>query len=522
LFKKILLNKSIVGNLIANYGTTISGSLLSLLFTPIYIYYLNIEAYGIIGFIASLMVFLNFLDLGMGQTINREMAKFHKQTNQVNYVNNLLFSLQTVYIIIGVFCALLIVLAAPVLSHQWFNAERTPVQTVTYAFIILGITIACRWPYAFFASALRGMQYQVLLNSNEIFWNIVKTVGAFVVLKYFSGTLISFLWYQCAVVLLQTLTSIFLCWRLVDKPTQPRRFDFSILKSLSGYIASMGIASILVALIFQVDKIILSKTLQGVQYGYYVLSYNLSAVLFILSTPVAIALFPHFTSFIHKAEVDSLQAEFHKYTKILSVTLLPAFLMLIFFTPELISIWTNNPEIVKNTTLLVRIMSVGVVLDAYMVVPNTLLLAYSKTRFILITHIIALLVMLPATYFLSIYFGAVGGAISVASILGGYFVFSAPFIVKHCLPGHYFKWLWHDILKIALPLIAILVAVKLLMPPRMLHNRLPAFIALTAIGITLVLAAIKISGIHFFNKYLFFLRKTKPMNGVDNNTELNG
>jgi O-antigen/teichoic acid export membrane protein len=67
--KKILLNKSVVSNLIANYGTTISGSMLSLLFTPIYIYYLSIEAYGIIGFIASLMVFLNFLDLGMGQTV---------------------------------------------------------------------------------------------------------------------------------------------------------------------------------------------------------------------------------------------------------------------------------------------------------------------------------------------------------------------------------------------------------------------------------------------------------------------
>ena len=87
--KKILLNKSVVSNLIANYGTTISGSMLSLLFTPIYIYYLSIEAYGIIGFIASLMVFLNFLDLGMGQTVNREMAKFHKDPVHVNYLHNL-------------------------------------------------------------------------------------------------------------------------------------------------------------------------------------------------------------------------------------------------------------------------------------------------------------------------------------------------------------------------------------------------------------------------------------------------
>ena len=502
--KKILLNKSVVSNLIANYGTTISGSMLSLLFTPIYIYYLSIEAYGIIGFIASLMVFLNFLDLGMGQTVNREMAKFHKDPVHVNYLNNLVFSLQAVYITIGIFCALLIVIAAPALATKWFNAEHLDTHTVTYAFIILGITIACRWPYSFFSAALRGMQFQVLLNSNEIFWNIIKSVGSVVVLKYFSGSLITFLWYQCVIILLQTLSSIFLCWRFIERPVVQRHFDFSILKALSGYIASMGAASILVAFIFQIDKIILSKTLKGVAYGYYVLSYNLAAVLFILSTPVYITLFPHFTSFIHKNEMDSLQYEFHKYTKMLSATLLPAFLMLAFFAPELIWIWTNNPEIVKNASLLVRIMSVGVVLDAYMVIPNVLLLAYNKTRFILITHIVALLVMVPTTYFLSIHYGAVGGAVSVAFVLGGYFVFSAPFVFKYCLQGHYYKWVWHDILKIAIPLIASLVIVKYFLPEQFLHSRLPGFFILVLIGLLLMLFAIKISGITFFDKFLFW------------------
>jgi len=508
--KKLLLNKSVVSNLIANYGTTISGSLLSLLFTPIYISYLSIEAYGIIGFIASLMVFLSFLDLGMGQTVNREMAKFHKDASQVNYINNLVFSLQTVYIAIGVFCTLLIVIAAPILATSWFNAQHLDTGTITYAFIILGITIGCRWPYSFFCAALRGMQFQVLLNSNEIFWNILKSVGSLVVLKYFSGTLITFLWYQCIVILLQTLSSIFLCWRFIEKPALARRFDWAILKSLSGYIASMGVASILVALIFQLDKIILSKTLKGEDYGYYVLSNNLATTLFIVSTPVAIALFPHFTNFLHNNKMAELQAEFHKYTKILSVTLLPIFIMLCFFTPELLWIWTKNQAIIDHTTLLVRIMLIGTVLDAYMVVPNTLLLSANKTRFILVIHMVAIVIMVPVVYFLSTHFGAVGGAISVAFILGGYFVFAAPFVFKYCLKGHYFQWVWNDIFKIAIPLLLTATVARYLLPQQYIENRLLGFLLLSAIGLTLVLFAIKLSGLTFFDKFLFW-KKSKSV-----------
>ena len=506
--KKILLNKSIVSNLIANYGTTISGSVLSLLFTPIYISYLSIEAYGIIGFISSLMIFINILDLGMGQTVNREMAKFHKDPSQNNYLNNLVFSLQTIYITIGVLCSLLIVFAAPTLATKWFNAEQLSPQLITNAFTILGITIACRWPYSFFASALRGMQFQVLLNSNEIFWNLIKSIGSLVVLKYFNGTLITFLLYQCGVVLTQTLISAFLCWRFIDKPSIKRHFDFKILKALAGYIASMGVASIFAALITQLDKIILSKTLKGIDYGYYILSNNLSITLFVVTTPIAIALFPHFTSFLHNKQQQQLEDEFHKYTKILSVTLFPIFLMICFFTPELLWIWTKNQEIINHTTLLVRIMLVGTVMDAYMYIPNTLLLAANKTRYILLTHTIAIFIMVPLTYLLSTRYGAIGGAISVSFVFGGYFLFEAPFVFKYCLPGHYLKWLWNDILVIILPIIAIITAIRLILPHQYIENRFYSLSMLMVVGLFLVILAIKISGLTLFDKFLFW-KKSK-------------
>ena len=63
-------------NVIANYLGQGWVALMGLAFVPIYIKYLGMEAYGLIGIFAVLQVSLTVLDMGMAPTLNREMA-FH-------------------------------------------------------------------------------------------------------------------------------------------------------------------------------------------------------------------------------------------------------------------------------------------------------------------------------------------------------------------------------------------------------------------------------------------------------------
>ncbi len=44
---------------------------MSLAFIPLYIKFLGIEAYGIIGFFTTLQAMFTLLDLGLGYTLNR-------------------------------------------------------------------------------------------------------------------------------------------------------------------------------------------------------------------------------------------------------------------------------------------------------------------------------------------------------------------------------------------------------------------------------------------------------------------
>ena len=62
---------SLKHNVIANYIGRAWTSILGLLLIPIYLKFLGIEAYGLVGFYMALSSVIGILDLGIGGTMNR-------------------------------------------------------------------------------------------------------------------------------------------------------------------------------------------------------------------------------------------------------------------------------------------------------------------------------------------------------------------------------------------------------------------------------------------------------------------
>ncbi len=66
-------------NVFANFLGRFSGLTLGLLFTPLYIHYLGIEAYGLIGFYLTLQGSMTFLEMGLSRACNREISRLSGQ-----------------------------------------------------------------------------------------------------------------------------------------------------------------------------------------------------------------------------------------------------------------------------------------------------------------------------------------------------------------------------------------------------------------------------------------------------------
>ncbi|MBI3358176.1 MAG: polysaccharide biosynthesis protein, partial [Nitrospirae bacterium] len=80
-------------NILANYfgqGWTI---LMKLAFIPLYIHYLGMEAYGLIGVFTVMQTGFLLLDMGMIPTLNREMARFTAGAHTSDTIRELLHSI---------------------------------------------------------------------------------------------------------------------------------------------------------------------------------------------------------------------------------------------------------------------------------------------------------------------------------------------------------------------------------------------------------------------------------------------
>ena len=118
---------------------------MAMAFVPLYIRYLGIEAYGLIGIFAMLQGWLWLLDMGMTPALNREMARFSGDAKEAQSLRNLLRSIEITAVCIAVVAAVGIWLASNWLATGWLSAEKLPVSVVAQAFSIMGVVIGLRF-----------------------------------------------------------------------------------------------------------------------------------------------------------------------------------------------------------------------------------------------------------------------------------------------------------------------------------------------------------------------------------------
>ena len=443
-------------NILANYAGAVVTTLIAFFLTPVYISYIGVSSYGVIAFYVSLQALFSFLDLGIGMSVNREMASHYHDEKQTTYLRTLTHSLQVIYWGIGIGIGLLLLIASPYLAKGWFSGSDIPVQTVSYVFIILAFTLAARWPYGLYSSGLRGMQHQVVLNGFEIFWNLSKSVGSWLVLKYISPTITAFLWYQLIITFLQTSGIFFLLWNYLPARNHPLKFDLLVLRNISRYAGGMGISAIMASLLAQLDKIVVSKMVSNTVFGYYSIANNIAMLVFSVSLPIFIAILPYFTKEVKEGNTNKLIIDFHYYAKLLSTLLLPFGIIIICNAKVVLLLWMKNEIIAEKSALILQWLMAGTLCNALMMPVHTLLLAKARIRFMLYSQVIELTCMIPLIWFLVDRFGVSGGAMGVFVLFCGYLLIQAPMIFRVTnFKQLIFNWYFKDILVFLIPLVLI-------------------------------------------------------------------
>ncbi len=183
------LKRNIVANFIGRGWSVFA----SFAFLPLYVRFLGIEAYGLVGFYTTLMGVFAFADVGLSASLNREMARLSALDTKGQEMRNLLRTIETVYWGIAVLLAGAIALSAPTLAHQWVKAQTISPAVVENAVRLMGLAMAFQFPSGLYQGGLIGLQRQVQLNLALVLTGVLRAGGAVLILWLVSPTIEAFL-----------------------------------------------------------------------------------------------------------------------------------------------------------------------------------------------------------------------------------------------------------------------------------------------------------------------------------------
>ncbi|OPY61700.1 MAG: Polysaccharide biosynthesis protein [Pelotomaculum sp. PtaU1.Bin065] len=472
-------------NIVANFAGSIWQGLIYLAFVPLYIKFMGVESYGLVGVYITLQAMFLLLDMGLSVTLNREMARLSTLPDKEQEMQDLARSLEIIYWGISMFIGIALVMSAPFFSYYWVKTDQLSPRVIERAFRIMGVAMAFQWPVGLYSGGLMGLQKQVLLNIINCGVNTVRSIGAVLVLWLISPTIQAFFSWQVICSMTNTCLLAVFFWRQLAHLCQKARFNKHLLKGIWRFAAGMSGITILGTVLGQLDKVILSNMLSLEMFGYYTLASIVALSLYRFITPVFSAIYPKFTQLVSVSDVEGLKQLYHKSCQLVSVLILPVAIVVAMFSYHIMLLWTRNPVTADKTYLLVTLLISGTALNGLGYVPYALQCAYAWVKLGLYVNSLSVVLLVPITIFLTRHFGAVGGA-SVWVILNvGYFFIVTPLVHNHLLPHENRRWYWQDVgLPFAASFITALVGRLFLKP----HTTTDLFAAVTYLGVILIAA----------------------------------
>lgn len=429
-------------NMAAAMANSVVVVLINLVALPFYIRFLGMEAYGLIGFYATLQTMFQVLDLGLAPTVSREIAH-GAETGQQRRSASLLRTLGIVYSGVALAIAMIVAIAAPWIGAHWLKIGTLPESVVTSSIMLIGLNLACRWPISLYHGALIGAHRLALSAVTSMAVNVCAATVTVAALAWGVHSVQVFFLMQAIFGLIQVLVLREFAQRAVGERDTPR--DFSELRRMWGFASWMSGLAITSIVYTQLDKILLSRLISLESFGFYALSVLLVSGLQVLVGPTFNVIYPKFTTLHARGDVQGLAKFYSSTSRVYAAAIFSLALALALHVHAIVILWIGRVDVADHVAPLVIFLVMGSALNGIMNFPYALQLASGNPRIPFKINLVLLAFEIPTVVWLATSRGAIGGAMSWALIEVVYVFIGTLVTGRNIASFAGFNWLARDV-----------------------------------------------------------------------------
>ena len=333
---------------------------LSMMIVPITINYVSADNYGIWLTISSVVSWISFFDLGLGNGFRNMFAKSKAKgdDNLASQYVSTTYCLLT--IIFSIVCVLLLVINCFVNWNALLGVETISNQELKNVFAILIIFLCLNMILRTISSLFLADQRTALSSSIIIVEQAVILTIVYVLTKVSSPHLV-----KLALVVSVTPCVVLLIYSLVSYRSKMSRYRIyrpsfcNINKRLTKNILGLGgkffVIQISLVLIFQLVNVILMRNCGSLAVSQYNISHKYFNVLYMCSTIILTPFWSAFTEAFTQKDYEWMKHMLRKL-ELITISYIPIALVMIIASPIVYKIWINDTiEIDMGTTIAVAI-----------------------------------------------------------------------------------------------------------------------------------------------------------------------
>lgn len=377
----ILGKTSLRRNTLANTVGRMVTAGLALVAIPILVEALGPEAYGLVGLGLAMESLLSLLDVGMSATANRETAR-NVASGQAPQANrDLLRTLEIIYWPAGLLILALVTGGAGWLAEHAVRPTTLSNDTVRFAFIMLGLGFAARWPISLYQGVLRGLQTQVLMNVIRITGSVVRVFGGVAAVLLIAPTIRVFFVAQFLGSIFELALTTSAAWVTLPSGKSRARFKVALIGPIWRFALGFGALSILTQVLYWVGILAVARSLPLKEAGFYSVALSLASLVMFVPYAICDAAFPLFTGQAQVEDQIGFKETFRNTLFGSTLWSVAIGMPIAFFASDILYLWTRSQSVAAGADVAASVLAAGYLAYQFWFMHSTALTAAGLVRF---------------------------------------------------------------------------------------------------------------------------------------------